>query len=447
MKIKKLINEFNRQDTYLIISDYPEKSVRGQKNYGIAWHTKEIIDPIAKRYGVKFIVLAEKGYDNTPKTYQNGNILVLRVFDQKHPSLFPVILKWLIKFNHVRYVQVHSEFCANGGVKNLILLLPFLALIKLNRKHLTYFAHNVITNLKSVAPHLNISKNSLKYKIFNNGFAYYYKTLGLMVDQFVVMDEAIEKRLSTFVNKNKIFLNPFWVGKTSNKYTYESARDELKIKNGEVVLLYFGFITYYKGADWIIKTIKELRKKKEFEKVRLILAGGKAYSLKDKAYYKKYYENLIKSVKDEPSITITGFVPEEKIEMYFKASNLTVFCYRGLIGASGSLIHAIKYNKPLVLSRSMKEILENGTAQDAIFLSGVSKNNLIFNYTTSSFEKVLRNFINDKNYSDDLEHFSINFAQLRSQKKLMHRCYENLYAISNKTKIYMGKTIAAASSN
>ena len=447
MKIKKLINEFNRQDTFLIISDYPEKTSRGQKNYGIAWHTKEMIDPIAKKYGTRFIVLAEKGYDNTPKTYQNGKILVLRVFNQKNPALFPIILRWLLRFKHIKYVQVHSEFCANGGIKNLILLLPFLALIKLNNKHLTYFAHNVVTSLNSIAPHLNLKKDSLKFKIFSNGLSYYYKILGIMVNQFVVMDEAIEKRLSLFVNNNKIFLNPFWVGKTSKKYTRESARNELNLKEDETVLLYFGFITHYKGADWIIKTVKELRQKKEFKKVKLILAGGEAYSLKEKAYYKKYYSGLIEATKNDPNIIITGFVPEEKIEMYFRASDLTVFCYRGLIGASGSLLHAIKYNRPLLLSRKMHSILENTTAQEAMSLSSLSKNDLTFSHTTKSFEKVLSRFIKNKAYKNNLQEFSKSFAELRSQKNLMTRCYNNLYTTSNKTRLVLEKSFAALGSN
>ncbi len=444
MKLQKLINEFNRQDTYLIISDYPEKSLRGQKNYGIAWHTKEIIDPIAKQYDTKFIVLAEMGFDNSPKLYQNGKILVLRVFDQKNPTLFPVILRWLLKFNHVKFVHVHSEFCANGGIKNLILLLPFLTLIKLNNKHLTYFAHNVVTNLSGIAPHLNISKDSLKFKVLNKGISVYYKLLGILVNQFVVMDEAIKTRLSNFTDDKKIFLNPFWVGKTSNKYTREKARNDLKIKNDEILLLYFGFVTHYKGADWIIKTVKKLREKNEFKKVRLILAGGEAYSLKEKAYYKKYYQNLIKVTRGEPNILITGFVPEEKIETYFKASDLTVFSYRGLIGASGSLLHAIKYNKPFILSHKMGQILDNQTAQTALLQSGLSKSDLLFSHNQKSFEKLLLNFIKNRKYRNSLASFSENFAELRSQKNLMSICYQTLYNPYNSIKSISKKLVIAS---
>lgn len=436
--MKKLIREFNTPETYIIISDYPEDSSRGKKNYGIAWYTKELIEPMAKTYGTKFVVFAEKGFDNKPKVYANGNILVLRIFDQKHPSLFPEILKWLWKFDQIKNIHVHSEFCANGGVKNMVLILPFLALIKANRKNITYFSHNVVTTLADIATHLNMKKDSLKYKFFNFGLSYYYRTLSLFVDKFVVMDQAIKVRLQKFVSEKKIFLSPFWTpapGVDMNKF---QAKKKLGIEKDEFLLLYFGFITHYKGADWLIKAVQRARKKDKFKKVRLILAGGEAYSLKDKAYYQKYYHNLLESLKNERNIQITGFVPDNKISTYFHAADLAVYSYRGLIGGSGALMHAIAHKTPFVVSHKMGEILKAKDMKVLLEESDISYNEITFMHAQNSFEQMLKKAM-QKKFLQKLKNFSESVSIARSKDTLILACYNELYASIQTLK---GKTFA-----
>jgi hypothetical protein len=121
--------KFNNKETILVISGWPEVTGRKQNSYGIAWYTKETIEPIAKRYGQKFVVLCETNHNNKPRITADGKILVLRIFDQKHKSLYPRILRYLAMFSKVKRVMVHSEFCTNGGIKNFVLLIPFLLLI------------------------------------------------------------------------------------------------------------------------------------------------------------------------------------------------------------------------------------------------------------------------------------------------------------------------------
>ena len=208
--MNKLVNKFNQEDVVLVVSDYPSAG-KGEKNHGIAWYTQQLLEPLVKEYNLRFVVLGEKSHNNQPKTYQNDKILVLRVFDKKHFSLFPRILRMLMIFNKIKKVDVHSEFCANGGIKNLVLLLPFLLLIRMRGCQITYFAHNVVRDLDSLAPHLGFKKDSLIVKLLNFGLKFYYKVLSLLVNRFVVMDEVIYNRLAEVVNPKKISLNPIWI--------------------------------------------------------------------------------------------------------------------------------------------------------------------------------------------------------------------------------------------
>src|SRR3989344_3423762 len=353
--MKQFIDKFNKRSTILVISDYPEEGPDG-KNYGIARHTKELLEPEAKK-GNKYIVFAERAKHNKPYTTADGNILIMRIFDQKHPTLFPRILKWLHVFSKIKHVHVHSEFCANGGVKNMVLLPLFLALIKLTGKQITFFIHNVVVDLSNIAPHLNLKPNSLLFRAFNYGLPLYYRLLGLTSSRMVVMDKVIYERLAQLVPKHKIIITPFEVQKKRGGINKTQARKKLGIAKNRFVLLYFGFITYYKGADWLVKTVAQLQKENGNKNIDLILAGGPAYSLKDKKYYQHYYRNLVNFTKKYKNIRITGFVPDEEIATFFKASDLAVYSYRDIIGASGALTFALQYNKPFILSDKMYGIL------------------------------------------------------------------------------------------
>jgi glycosyltransferase involved in cell wall biosynthesis len=423
--MNKLINDFNKDDVVLVVSDYPQEG-RGEKNHGIAWYTKQLLEPLAKNYNLKFVVLGEKGRDNEPKTYQNGKILVLRVFDKKHFSLFPSILKMLLTFSKIKKVDVHSEFCATGGIKNLILLLPFLFLIKINRCQITYFAHNVVKDLNSFAPHLGFKKKSLKVKILNFGLKFYYKALSLLINRFVVMDEVIYDRLSGIVNPKKISLNPFWIENKKTKLSKESSRQKLNVAKDDFLLLYFGFITYYKGADWIIKAVKKIRSKNKFKNISLILAGGEAYSLKNNTYYQGFYRSLLRLTKNDKHIRITGFVAEKDLPTYFKAADVVVLPYRGIMGASGCLSHAIAYQKPFIISDKMKMMTKNQDFKQALSETQLEPKNIVFSYNNDSFASLIEFLQTPKNLKKT-ENLSKNLASKRNIANLIDICYKNLY--------------------
>lgn len=432
----KYIKEFNNKDTILVISDYPENKKRGEKNYGIAWYTKTLIEPISRKYNTKFVVLAEKiEGDNRPKIYEDGKILVLRIFDQKHPSLFPIILRWLFKFNKIKYVQVHSEFFVNGGVKNFILLLPFIGLIKMTRKHITYFAHNVVTDLDFVAKHLGLKKGSLKLRVYAFGLRNLHRGLGYIVNKFVVMDEVIYKRLSTLVSSKKIVLNRFWLTKPEDLISYEDSRKKIGMKKDDFVLLYFGFVSYYKGADWLIHAVRKIREDKKFKNVKLVIAGGEAYSLKHERHYQEFYNTLITEASKDESIEITGFVADEDIPAYFQASDLVIFPYRGIIGGSGCFSHAVAYGKPFLLSNKMSDILNNSDIKKSMKKFKIEAKDVIFHFEIKDFGKAIERAMNES-FRLNLTKFSTDLGEERNIDNLIPKAYESIFSIKDRKGLF-----------
>lgn len=434
--------KFNNKDTILVISGWPEVLGRKQNNYGIAWYTKETIEPIAKRYGQRFVVLCETNHNNEPRLFAKGKILVLRIFDQKHKSLYPRILRYLAMFNKVDRVMVHSEFCTNGGIKNFVLLIPFLFLIRvLGRKHITYFSHNVITDLSGIAPHLNLNKNGLMFKILNFGLKYfYYKMLGILCSQIVVMDDEMKRRLTGFIPQKKITSHPFWIKPNESRITKEMARKKLGIPQGKFVVLYFGFITWYKGADWIINRFSNKTFAKRHNDTFLVMAGGEAHSLKDKPYYQKYYKAQVEKAAKARNIKLTGFVNDADIDLYFKAADVAIFPYRGLIGSSGAITYAIANKVPFVLSRKMRGALYNPTYQDAMERAGVVESDIAFPSSEKGFETFV-SALKNKELLGKLSVVSSEILEKRTFEESISRYYDEIFCQRGQGMLRLTKTL------
>ena len=425
MLSNKLLKQFNKESTHLIISGYPVRDGH-TNNYGISWYTKETIEPLAKKKKARFIVLAETNGHNEPKVYQDGHILVLRVFDQRRLSLYPHILTWLHKFNNVKDVYVHSEFGANGGIKNFAFLIPFLTLIKLTGRNITFFAHNFVESFDSIAGHLNFSKGSAKLKIFNLLLSVYNNVLTRVVDRVVVLDEAIKNRLEKYISTDRIISFPISIKRPEKKLSKAQARNKLNIKKDEKVLLYFGFVTHYKGADWIIGKISAYLKKHPKSNIRLIIAGGEAHSLKDKMYYQTYYKQQLEKASKNSKIIVTGFLPGNEIGTYFSAADLVVYPYRGLIGASGALTYALAYNKPFMLSRALSLILNSDDCQNALLSNKLTEAHISFDLSQHGFNKIMHILGDDKTLQL-MKHTSKLIADAREYAVVLDSYYQYIY--------------------
>jgi glycosyltransferase involved in cell wall biosynthesis len=208
------------------------------------------------------------------------------------------------------------------------------------------------------------------------------------------MDDEMKRRLVRYMSEKKIKSVPFWI-KDEKTVSKKEARKKLGISQDKFVLLYFGFVTWYKGADWIIKTVGDKNFLRKHPKVHLVMAGGEAHSLKDKTYYQKYYSEQKLNVRNSKNITLTGFVKDEDVSAYFAAADAVVFPYRGLIGSSGAVTHAITHEKPFVLSSKMKGGLNNPVYQNAIRNSGLVTDELTFQHNLASFDDAVK-FMEEK---------------------------------------------------
>lgn len=389
MNLDKMIYQFNNEDTKLIVSGWPSKATNS-KHSGVATFTKATVMQMAKQTGGKIVVLAEMNGNNDPELLVDGKVLILRVFDHKHPSLYPTIITWLKKFNLIKTVTVHSEFSANGSRKNFLLNIPFLAIIRMMGRYVKFYAHNIVDDIESVAPHFDIKTKSLKAKILSFAMKWYYRMLGQVVDEVIVLSPVLYDRAKKLIPRSKIFeqFHPVW-NQSKKKGNSDRLRKKYGFKKNDKVLLYFGFLTWYKGVDWLVQTFEKLSKDIKYKNYKLVIAGGASFTLNDKPYYQKYYRKIAETVAANPNMVLTGFINDEEVSDYFDLADLAVFPYRSIIGASGCQAQAIAYGKPFILSQELAPTITGKEWEESLVDAQLNIEDICFYRNINTFKNLL----------------------------------------------------------
>lgn len=418
MKLQKLIDRFNEPDVHLVVSAWPEKD----SNHGIAWYTKLVTTAQSRRHGVRFVILAERGSDNKPRLYERGRILVLRVFDHTHHYLYPTILTWLGTFSRVRSVMVHSEFGVNAGLVHYLLLIPFLALIRLAGRQVTYFAHNVITDVSFLRDHLNVGDSPYKVDVLNLAIKVHTKILAKLVHRLVVLDEVFKRRLVRLLPNREIVTLTIPVEHQRSKMGKLLARRRLGLPATKPVIMAFGFLSSYKGTDLLVSAFNAwTERQKKRNPMTLVLAGGPAHSLAGRPHYQTWYERLLGMIKSNCAIRMTGFVPEKDISMYFAAADMVVLPYRGIMGASGVLTHILSYGKPFMVNSAMKEMTQS-----------LGDNRILFDVDQAGIAKLYR-IAQSGRQLRSLATVSKTLARTRNIEEESDREYTQLYSTTHES--------------
>ena len=353
-KIEVLIKKFNQKDTILVISKYPYKNI-GESFHGVAVYTKNTLEAIAQRTNQKFVVLIENKYQRQAELVANGSILLLPVFDNHPIQSFKQLLKIIKQFDQVANIQLHSEFYNSGNLLQMSLLIPFLWLLRLKGKIVSFVAHNVVHDFSFLSNHLAKRENSLKLTALVKMIPWYYRFLSVGVEQFITLDESIYQRLSSYLwKKSKVKATSIWLkNRKISKKEQTLARQSLKLADNEIVLAVFGFMSRYKGVDTLLNNFIKFKNEFPRSKFKLLLAGGTAPSQKDLAHYKAFYRNLKNLSKSHQDIVLTGFIPEEKMKDYLAMTDVILLPYRGILGASASWATVLSYGKACFFSKAL----------------------------------------------------------------------------------------------
>lgn len=138
--------------------------------------------------------------------------------------------------------------------------------------------------------------------------------------------------------------------------TRSEARRRLNLVKGARVLLFFGSILPYKGLDLLIEAMQRLVQ--QDPKILLLIAGD---FKKHFDYWARISQAIDRLGLGKHIITDLRHIPDDEIEIYFKAADVLVMPYRSIF-QSGVLFLAYRFGLPVVATDvgSLREAIISG---------------------------------------------------------------------------------------
>ncbi|MEH0156208.1 glycosyltransferase [Limibacter armeniacum] len=150
-------------------------------------------------------------------------------------------------------------------------------------------------------------------------------------DGYLVMSDVVENDLKKVKPDAKYIFHPHPIyDHFGAKLERSIARKKLNIEEGQKVLLYFGLIRKYKGLDILLDAFNELNDS------YTLLAVGEPYE-----DFAPYQALIDKNKNKDRIITVTEYVSDEEVPVYFSAADVSVLPYRS---ATQSGVVAISYH-------------------------------------------------------------------------------------------------------
>lgn len=397
----------------LVITSFPPKdTIHHPKIVGVASYTKNTLQALPQ--DTEITVLAEQLH-NSAEAYQEKNITVKRIWKRSSISLYPNLVKEIILYHKdIKDVMLALEIAMFGDKLSLALLPIFLFILRLTGKNVTIVMHQVITDIKEMSGHV-YTYSGITAMVINMLLVLYYKAILLNTSQCIVMDEVLRKRLQKYGKAEKIIVIPHGVETFKAIPSQQKARKKLHIKKNTFVILYFGFLAYYKGADLIANAFSHIPASKR-KHVKLILAGGPNPNHSDKLSYTEYIQHL-ETLCIHNDITISGFVAEKDIPFYFQAADVVIFPYRTLMSSSGPLSMSLSFEKPFLLSQQLAKITETKDIKEYLKASKLPVSSFVID-TQKEFNMTISKLIKDKNRLRELTTFSKAMKQKRAWSEI-----------------------------
>jgi glycosyltransferase involved in cell wall biosynthesis len=164
-------------------------------------------------------------------------------------------------------------------------------------------------------------------------------------DAFITMSEKVMNDLRKFEKDKpvKLVQHPLY-DNFGQIITKQEAREKLKIRSEEKVILFFGFIRKYKGLDILLDAMAVLKNlTPQASNIKLLIAGE---------FYedeKPYLEQIHKLGIADNIILRTTFIPDGEVKYYLCAADAVVQPYRNAT-QSGVTPLAYHFEKPMIVT-------------------------------------------------------------------------------------------------
>lgn len=389
----------------ICVSSYPKKNnIHGYSTVGVASYTKNTLQELMKiDHDLDITVYAEK-LENEPDVSDNG-IKVVRIW--KRNNLFSLAKLFLqVARQNIETVIAPFEFYMYGGMLEAGLFLISIGLYQISNKKVFVILHQVVEDFSPLENNRTISlfKNCLKdiFYFFIVMFSY----------RVIVFEDKFKRTLH---NNNKVQIVPHAL-QNFPLFDKNKARKKLGLQTDRRYVLYFGYLSPYKGIDALTDLWME------DGKFQLIIAGGANPNHIKNDHYAGFTQEVIEKARQKNIIT-TGFVDEADIPLYFSACDMVIFPYKVFMSSSGPLSIAFAFEKPVLFSQPLQDYLQSPDMKSAIRQSGLKENELFFDFNKNDLYEKMDNVLL---HHDRFQHFSGIMKQERNWEKIALQYYQTL---------------------
>jgi len=295
---KKNYQRFNDSTTLLVVSSFPLQGEEIAKRNAVSRYSHLLLKHFPDQQ--KVLVLCEQiaGQNNQPYLL-NKNILVIPTFTINSINLFNQLNKQFKHFSQVKNILLQFEFSLFGK-EVITFLLPFFFIWqRLLGKKIYTMLHQVVLDLSTLSGQVALSASSIKTFLINGAMRIFYSILGLASQKVLVHDQFLAEKLRYLVPQSKLAIIPHGINgyQGFKKAQKDSFKKSLGCKASDQLVLAYGYHSWYKGTDWLIKNFLRLKKSDQLSKnSKLLLAGDVAPTQKDQPHLQDFYQNLSKLI-------------------------------------------------------------------------------------------------------------------------------------------------------
>jgi D-inositol-3-phosphate glycosyltransferase len=222
-----------------------------------------------------------------------------------------------------------------------------MAYYRLLGRRIVFTAHNVnIRKRDNCDSWFNRLSLRIQYHLADNIFVHTERMKSELLADFGVPD-------------TKISIIPFGINNTAPNtgMTTIDAKRTLGLRSNNKVMLCFGQIAPYKGLEYLVDAFSELAKKDET--YRLIIAGKVKPGQTE--YWNEIRRKIAGSVVHNQIIVRIEHIPDEEVELYFKAADVLIVPYIHIF-QSGVPFLAYSFGLPVIATDvgSLREDIVEG---------------------------------------------------------------------------------------
>lgn len=390
----------------IVLSSYPEKDmVHSAKTVGGAYHTKGILTALKKIHPeVQITVLGE--IFGKKETYTENGIQVLRRW--KRSTMFSLWKVFSILASP-QYDKVLVSFELNmyGNALMSLTVCWQLLLLKIMGKKPNLIVQHVLAGFVS------LEKNPFKRLVMDNIRVWFYQLLLLGAHKVIVFEGQFKETVKNY--HRDISVIPLFVPE-AHRRDRGSASKKIGIPQDTLHVLYFGFLSPYKGVDWLVDSWPQI------PNTTLVLAGGINPNHKNNPTYTTFAKNVLEKAQQK-GITTTGFIHEKDIPDYFNAADVVILPYTTFFSSSGPLSLAYAYKKGILFSKELKKYAKSADFKKSLEETNLSLESLSFDFTQSGLKKTI--LWSQKNLGK-LTKFSRSMKQKRDPKRVAEMLYQSI---------------------